>query len=122
MPLVSVSLRRRVWLWCLAFALACGRCAAAGAASGDAAALTNLVRAILSEEAAEQVSLIKSLAGTGGPAVEQGLAAWRQGSLYVHESASGQKTPFVLDSASDNDGRAKGLRLVDGQPILDTNG
>jgi urea transport system permease protein len=122
MPAMFVHFRGPVWPLLLGFVLACGQCAAATAASGDAAALTNLVRAILTEEQAEQVSLIQSLAGTGGPVVAQGLAAWRQGSLFIHEAASGQKTPFLLDSATDGEGRARGLRLADGQPLLETNG
>ncbi len=83
---------------------------------------TNLVAAILAEDLDQQLTLLKSLADTADPVMEQGLTAWRLGSLYLQESADGTKTPFLLDASTDKDGKAKGLRLLDGVPLKDTAG
>jgi urea transport system permease protein len=80
-----------------------------------------LIRAVLSEDADEQIEMVRQLAATTDPAVQPGLAAWRLGSLYLH-AADGAKIPFLLEAAVDGEGRAKGLRLDDGQPLLGADG
>jgi len=79
---------------------------------------TNLVQAILSEDASEQASLLKQLANANDPWIEQTLAAWRQGAVYIYETNE-TRTPFMLDAAVDANGRAKGLRVLDTLPIPD---
>ena len=76
------------------------------------------VRAVLSEDVDEQVELLKKLALASDSTIQSGLTAWRLGSLYLQEGEGGAKTPFLLDAALDSDGKAKGLRLLDGQPLL----
>jgi len=75
------------------------------------------VRAVLSEDVDEQVELLKKLALASDATIQPGLTAWRLGSLYIYET-NNAKTPFMLDAALDGDGKAKGLRLLDGQPLL----
>lgn len=75
------------------------------------------VRAVLSEDVDEQVELLKKLALASDASIQPGLAAWRLGSLYIYETNE-VKTPFLLDTALDADGKAKGIRLLDGQPLL----
>jgi len=75
------------------------------------------IRAVLSEDVDEQVELLKKLALASDASIQPGLGAWRLGSLYIYETNS-VKTPFMLDTALDSDGKAKGLRLADGQPLL----
>jgi len=79
------------------------------------------VKAVLSEDVDEQVDLLKKLALASDPTIQPGLTAWRLGSLFIHES-EGAKTPFLLDAALDSDGKSKGLRLLDGQPLLGADG
>src|SRR5689334_7734778 len=79
---------------------------------------TNLVVAILVDDASEQTGLIKQLAAASDPWIEQVLAAWRQGALYFFESNE-IRTPFILDPAQDAAGKTKGLRVLDGLPIPD---
>src|SRR6266850_721313 len=86
----------------------------------DSAARTNLIRAVLSEDNSEQIALVKKLIDADDVVVAQGLAAWRLGSLYLTEGET--KIPFLLDVALDSDGKAKGLRLLDGEPLLDQAG
>ncbi|HAM71180.1 MAG TPA: urea ABC transporter permease subunit UrtB [Verrucomicrobiales bacterium] len=81
-----------------------------------------LVEAVLSEDAAAQAALVRRLASRPDPSVEQGLAAWRLGNLYLFEAPDGAKIPFLLDSATDTEGRARGLRLLDGEALKDPAG
>jgi urea transport system permease protein len=93
------------------------------AARADDAARARYVQAVLNEDAAEQVAQVRELAATDDALVLQGLAAWRLGNLYVYsvaDDAPGQ--PFLLEGASDADGKSAALRLVDGKPLLDAAG
>lgn len=82
---------------------------------------TNLVAAVLSEDFARQTEIIRSLVDANDPLVEQGLTAWRGGSLYLYET-NDTKIPFLLDAALDKDGNAKGIRLIDGEFLKDSAG
>jgi urea transport system permease protein len=82
---------------------------------------TNLVAAIFSDDFARQSELIKSLVDANDPLVEQALIAWRGGSLYLFETNE-TKAPFLLDAALDSDGKAKGIRIVDGEFIKAPDG
>ena len=91
---------KRIWTCLLLTSL---WCAAASPALGDAAARSNLVHAILTEDPATQTELVKKLIKANDPIVEGALAAWRQGGLFLHETNE-TKTPFILDAAIDADG------------------
>src|SRR5688572_27202981 len=97
--------------------LLCGLLPAGGMASLSPYR-TNLVQAILTEDASEQIALLKQLVSANDPWVEQTLAAWRQGALYLLET-NDTRVPFILDAAFDANGRARGLRVFDAQPIPD---
>ena len=87
----------------------------------DAVQRATLVKAVLSEDAAEQQNLIKGLVGADDPVIEQALIAWRGGSLYLLET-NDTKIPFLLDAQTDADGLAKGLRISDGDSFKDATG
>jgi len=91
------------------------------AAAAETAPRTNLVEAILTENATRQAELIKSFASTGDAFIEQTLIAWRGGALYVFET-NDTKTPFLLDAQTDAEGRAKGLKVLDGSVLVDGAG
>src|ERR1051326_7866033 len=82
---------------------------------------TNLVQAILSEDAAEQIELIRKLNEASDPLIEQALAAWRLGSLFLLET-NDTRTPFFLDAQTDSDGKARAIRVADGEFIKDSSG
>jgi len=82
---------------------------------------TNLVEAILSEDAARQTELVKGFATSGDAFIEQTLTAWRGGSLYILET-NDTKTPFLLDAQTDAEGRAKGTKVLDGAVLVDGAG
>jgi urea transport system permease protein len=106
----------RLALWLLALSTG-----AAFPADLPSAHRTNLVQAILTEDAAEQSELIKRLIDANDPLIEQGLAAWRGGSLFLMET-NGARIPFLLDVVADQEGRAKGIQMLDGEFIKDSAG
>jgi len=90
-------------------------------AEGVVQARAVLVEAVLAEDASQQMSLVKSLADSGDPVVQQALSAWRQGGLYIHE-ADDKRIPFVLDAQVDTSGKARGMRVLDGGYIAGEDG
>jgi urea transport system permease protein len=89
--------------------------------AAETAQRTNLVQAILSEDLAEQTQLLQKLIGAEDPVVQQTLTAWRGGSVYILDT-NDTKTPFLLDAATDSDGSAKGIRILDGELLKGADG
>lgn len=82
-----------------------------------------LVQAALSEDSEAQINLIKQLIGAGDELVSRALSAWRVGELYLYSPPDGTaKMPFILDSQQDNEGRAKGISVADGQFLKGADG
>jgi urea transport system permease protein len=79
---------------------------------------TNLVVAILADDPAQQLDVIRKLADATNPIVAQVLTAWRGGSIYIYET-NDTRVPFYLDTQLDSEDKAKGIRVVDGEPLLD---
>ena len=79
---------------------------------------TNLVAAILSQDPAEQLRLLKECSSANDAWVEQSLAAWRQGALYIFET-NDTRVPFLLDATTDTEGKAKGIRVLDGRSVAE---
>ena len=90
---------------------------AATLAPSPALLRSNLVEAVLSEDADRQSELVKGFADTPDPFVAQALTAWRGGALYILETNQ-TRVPFLLDAQSDVDGRAKGVKILDGEFLL----
>jgi urea transport system permease protein len=80
-----------------------------------------LAQAAVAEDGDAQIELVKQLVKSDAEIVARGLAAWRLSELYIHTAEDGAKTPFLLDSQQDSEGKAKGIRLADGQFLTDTN-
>ena len=80
-----------------------------------------LAEAVVETEDARQLSLIRSLSEVPEPIVAMALSAWRQGGLYLFDGPNGP-IPFLLESQGDSQGKVRGLRLLDGEPIKDEKG
>jgi urea transport system permease protein len=91
------------------------------AATVQPALRTNLVQALLSEDFSEQTQLLQKMIGAEDTMIPQALTAWRGGSVYAFETNQ-TKIPFLLDAATDSDGRAKGIRIIDGEFLKGANG
>ena len=94
---------------------------AAQAPEGQTEFRSLLVQAVLSEDVAVQVDLVRQLVNAGDDLISRALASWRVSELFVFTSPDGTKVPMVLDSQLDSDGKARGIRLADGQFIKDAN-
>src|SRR5260221_6966010 len=84
--------------------------------SPQAESRSNLVQAILIEDATQQIELIKSLSVSHDPLIEQAMVAWRQGGVFIFET-NATRVPFLLDSQTDTEGRAKGIKILDGEDL-----
>jgi urea transport system permease protein len=89
--------------------------------AADASFRAHLIQAILSEDLTEQTQLLQKLIGAEDPIVQQTLTAWRGGSVYIYET-NDTKTPFLLDAATDSDGNARGIRIMDGEFLKGADG
>jgi urea transport system permease protein len=95
---------------------------AAPAAEAEAQHREWLVKAVLSEDAGEQIELVRKLIDANDSLVARALAAWRQSEMFGHQSADGTRTPILLDQQLDENGRAKAVRLADGGFLMDAGG
>lgn len=101
----------------LSLALAVG----ARAQPAVSAARSNLVQAILTDDAALQIELIKPLSASADPVIAQALMAWRQGGVFIFETNE-TRIPFMLDAQTDAEGKAKGMKVLDGEAVKDSAG
>ena len=81
-----------------------------------------LAEAAVTEDSAAQIELVKRLVEANDELVSHALAAWRQGELYLYTASDGVKSPFVLESRQDSAGKAKGIRVANGEFIQDASG
>jgi len=91
------------------------------ASPANAEARQTLIQAILSEDLAEQGTLLQKLIGVDDAIVLSTLTAWRGGSVFLHED-NDTRIPFTLESQVDAENRARALRVSDGNPIVDPAG
>ncbi|HEX7862645.1 MAG TPA: urea ABC transporter permease subunit UrtB [Verrucomicrobiae bacterium] len=91
------------------------------ASAAELAIGTRLAEAITTQEAARQSELIRSFVETNDPYVKQVLEAWRGGLVQLFDSG-GTNVPVLLESETDNEGRARARRISDGEFIKDGAG
>src|SRR6266403_1781403 len=114
-PHLPGSLFKRMIYLLLAVALA--------TASVNAADIRNqLVEAITNSDAEAQIKLVEKFSTSTNALVVQTLTAWRQGAVYIYDAGEDKKIPFFADSATDADGKMRGLQISDGQPVKDASG
>ncbi len=82
---------------------------------------TNLVSAILADDATRQLELVKGFVDAPDPVAEQTLVAWRGGALFILET-NDTRIPFSLDAQLDNEGRARAVKVIDGDFLVDAAG
>lgn len=89
--------------------------------AADVAQRSRLVEALLTDDESEQIEIVRSLAVSRDLWVQQVLAAWRQGGVYLFETNE-VRTPFLPEGQTDSDGRVHGIRVIDGQLLKDAAG
>src|SRR5262249_55190379 len=88
--------------------------------ASDPAIRQQLFKTLLSEGDEQQTNLTQ-LADSGSKFVHDVLSAWTRDSVYIYEAA-GEKTPVLLEDQQDADGKARGIRISDGQFLKDDKG
>lgn len=81
-----------------------------------------LAKAVLSEDATEQIDLVSGLAGVQDDTVMRALEAWRVSELFIVDQADGTKVAALLDPVKDADGNQKAVGLADGKILKDEEG
>jgi urea transport system permease protein len=95
--------------------------AAASDTAGTNAVRQELARVILSV-GTEQQQLLDQLAGTDSKLASDVLSAWTTEEVYLYVTPDGSKVPVELESQQDADGRARAIRIDDGQFVMDVAG
>lgn len=106
-----------------ALALLCLRTVAAPPAglAGTNAVRQELVQAILST-GAEQQAALNELADTGSKLANDILTAWVNEEIYLYPAAGGSNVPVLLEDQQDANGKARAIRIIDGQFVKDASG
>jgi urea transport system permease protein len=98
-----------------------GSSAARADAIPDSVVRQKLVQAIQGEGPTQQ-QLLNELAESGAKVVHDVLTAWVREGVYIYDSPDGSKIPIVLDDQLDGEGKARGIRVIDGQFVKDATG
>jgi urea transport system permease protein len=104
-----------IWVW-----LGCLCCSLAGPPD-PVAVRPKLARAILGE-GQEQQQLLNEVADSGSKVVADVLNAWLREGVYVYDAPDGSKVPVLLEEGQDATGKARALRVEDGQYLKDAHG
>ncbi len=90
-------------------------------AADDAAVRPKLARVIVGETA-EQQKILAELPDSGSRLVREVLTAWTRDEVYLYKSADGTNVPVMLEGQQDGAGKARALRVDDGQVLKDSQG
>jgi len=90
----------------------------AGAAESPRAVIA---RAVLTEDAAAQRTLVTSLLGQGDEAIPELLTAWRTDAIFLYKTDSAT-IPVVLTGEKDAAGSQAAVRVDNGEPLKDAAG
>lgn len=78
--------------------------------------------AIIADASDGQREIILTLKSNPSPEVVEWLNRWKEGGIYLHESADGVITPVVLTGKRDGSGASAALRVADGKPLTTPEG
>jgi urea transport system permease protein len=87
----------------------------------DSAVRKTLVQAIQSE-GSEQQKLLAELGESGAKVVGDVLTAWGHDSIFIWAGPDGAKVPVLLEDQMDSQGRARAIKIIDGQVLKDDKG
>jgi urea transport system permease protein len=89
-------------------------------AAPDSTLREQLVKTLLSEGADQQTNLTQ-LADTGSKLVRDVFTAWTREGVYILETNSA-KIPILLEEQTDAEGKARAIKIADGQFLKDDKG
>jgi urea transport system permease protein len=96
-------------------------CVALASPPDDSAIRKELAQAILSQ-GGEQQKLLSDLADSGARVVRDVLVAWSRDGVYLYDGPGGSKVPVLLEDQQDASGKARAIRILDGQFLKDAKG
>jgi urea transport system permease protein len=111
---------RRWFGWFLLF-FAVGMEVKAAEGSSETEVRQQLVQAI-SSEGTNQQFLLNTVGDSGSKIVHDVLTAWSHDGVYLYALPDGTKTPITLEEAQDSTGKARAIRVADGQFLKGANG
>jgi len=116
-----MNLAPKFLVWFLSGGILLG-CFSAGADSTpDSVIRQKLVQTVLSQ-GQDQQKLLNELAESGAKVVHDVLTAWTRDGVYLYDGPDGSKIPILLDDQLDGEGKARGIRIIDGQFVKDASG
>jgi urea transport system permease protein len=116
-----MNMSRLFLVWLLSGGVFIGCFSARAEVTPDSAIREKLVQTILSQ-GQDQQKLLNELAESGAKVVHDVLTAWVRDGVYLYDGPDGSKAPIVLDDQLDGEGKARGIRIVDGQFVKDATG
>ncbi|HZV34128.1 MAG TPA: urea ABC transporter permease subunit UrtB, partial [Verrucomicrobiae bacterium] len=72
--------------------------------------------------APEQAKLVGELGESGSKLVRDVLGAWTRDGVYLYDAPDGSKVPVLLEDQQDAQGKARAIRVSDGQFLKDDKG
>jgi len=94
---------------------------AAAPLADDAAVRRTLVRALLSEGAAQQ-ALLRDLGQSRSRLARDVLTAWTRDAVVLYPAPDGAKVPVMLEDQQDAQGKSLAIRVDTGRPLTDARG
>ncbi|MDE3084286.1 MAG: urea ABC transporter permease subunit UrtB, partial [Verrucomicrobiota bacterium] len=94
---------------------------AASPPAEDAAIRKELDQTVLSEGAPQQ-KFLNELADSGSKLVRDVLTSWARGEIYLYDEPDGSKLPILLEDQQDANGKARAIRIDNGQFLQDAQG
>ena len=116
-----MNLAQKLLVWFLSGGIFLGCFSAQADPTSDSTIREELVQAILSDGQAQQ-KLLNELAESGAKVVHDVLTAWTRQGVYLYEGPDGSKVPILLDDQLDGEGKARAIRIIDGQFVKDASG
>ena len=95
--------------------------AAPASAAKDAALRQEIVQTLLAAGAPQQ-KLLGELADSGSKIVRDVLTAWTREEVYLYDAPGGAKIPILLEDQQDADGKARAIRIDNGQFLTGADG
>jgi urea transport system permease protein len=92
---------------------------ATGAEATDEGATRKKLAQSLLAKPEEQVKMVGELADTGSKVVSDVLLAWTRDGVFLYEAPDGTKVPVLLEEQPDANGKARAIRVDDGQFLKD---
>ncbi len=102
--------------------LPCLKAVGADSPVPDDAAVRQLLVQVITSKGAAQQKLLGDIGETGSKIAGDVLTAWTRDEVYLYPAPDGTKVPVLLEDAQDASGKARALRIIDGQVVKDASG